>query len=84
MIDLDVLKGSSYNEQEPSALDWQQKVFDNWSRELLRLLPGQLIAAVERNIQDENLRIVWREVWKEGAGTQLHDILRAALKKIGS
>lgn len=79
-VRLDVDRRSTYNEQEFDATDWRQEAFDNWSREILRLLPDRLNSAVKLNIHDERMLRSWRE----GAGTQLHDIVRASLEAISS
>jgi hypothetical protein len=65
------------NGLEYDSCDCQPQAVEDWSREVLRLLPDRLSSAIDRTVQEDRLRILW----KEFASTQLHEILRETLKE---
>lgn len=82
MVRLLIISGSDVSEETTKkrhdgriGLPTEHQVFENVSRELLRVLPGRFNAAVRSRLHDERLKTMWSDF----ANNQLHDVLRATL-----
>jgi hypothetical protein len=77
ICDLDVDELSTNNELDCNSHGCEHRTIENWSREVLRLLPDRLTSAIDKTVHEDRLRILW----KEFASNQLHEILRETLKE---
>jgi hypothetical protein len=77
---VDVDGTGSNNNLDDNSRDSEHQTIENWSREVLRLLPDRLSAAIDRTVHEDK----FRSLWKQFTTTQLHEILRETLKEAAS